>query len=95
MHYVITFLMTRLLLVCIFLCLQYLKRNRSFKLIFMGIIINEILLLPWQLFCIFQYSFHCSVIVKILLGDNPFRPQSYILYMLNLVFFFSCLTNTK
>ena len=33
--------MTRLLLVCIFLCLQYLKRNRSFKLIFMGIIINE------------------------------------------------------
>ena len=47
MHYVITFLMTRLLLVCIFLCLQYLKINRSFKLIFMGIIINEILLLPW------------------------------------------------
>ena len=29
MHYVITFLMTRLLLVCIFLFLQYLKRNRS------------------------------------------------------------------
>ena len=64
MHTVITFLMTRLQLVCIFLCLQYLKRNRRFKLIFMGIIINEILLLPWQLFCIFKYSFHCSVIVK-------------------------------
>ena len=64
MHNVITFLMTRLLLVCIFLCLQFLKRNRSFKLIFMGIIINEILLLLWQLFCIFLYSFHCNIIVK-------------------------------
>ena len=53
MHNIITFLMTRLLLVCIFLCLQYLKINRSFKLMFMGIIISEILLLPWQLFCIF------------------------------------------
>ena len=50
MHNVITFLMTRLLLVCIFLRLQYLKRNRSFKLKFIGIIINEILLLPWQMF---------------------------------------------
>ena len=64
MHNIITFLMIRLLLVCMFLCLQYLKRNRSFKLIFMGIIISEILLLPWQLFCIFQYSYHSSVIVK-------------------------------
>ena len=32
--------MTGLLFVCAFLCLQYLKRNRSFKQIFMGIIVN-------------------------------------------------------
>ena len=29
------------------------KTNRSFKLILMGIIINEIVLLPWQLLCVF------------------------------------------
>ena len=53
MHNSITFLMTRLLLVCSFLCLQYLKKTTTgLKLIFMGIIISDILLLPWQLFCI-------------------------------------------
>ena len=35
-----------------FLCLQYLKRNRIFKLIFMCIITDETLLLPWQPFCV-------------------------------------------
>ena len=62
MHKSITFLMTRLLLVCIFLCLQYLKRNRSFKLILMGIIISDILLLPWQLFAYFNTHFTVALL---------------------------------
>ena len=62
MHNVITFLITRLLLACIFLCLQYLKRNRSLKLIFMGIIIMEIVSLLWQLYCMFNTHFTVALL---------------------------------